>query len=172
MRPAFIFSAMAVIMIITAISCKENHKEHKTVQAYETFDTISSELIIIGKDIITEVILKPESSGDPWELEKIKGFNGEPMFINLLEKIKQDKIKVYDCITGEILTPSEAKKILKETGSDISKIAKIQFTEDWYFNPATNELIKKVKSMSFGYELEREQGLPHAYKPLFRIKSE
>ncbi|HQG57314.1 MAG TPA: hypothetical protein PK496_09975, partial [Bacteroidales bacterium] len=68
MRPAFIFSAMAVIMIITAISCKENHKEHKTVQAYETFDTISSELIIIGKDIITEVILKPESSGDPWEL--------------------------------------------------------------------------------------------------------
>ncbi|HOU96366.1 MAG TPA: hypothetical protein PLN06_07055 [Bacteroidales bacterium] len=172
MRPAFIFSAVAVIMIITATSCKERRKEHKAAPTPTSFDTTSAGLIIIGYDIITEVILKPESSGDPWELEKVKGFNGEPMFLNLLEKIKQDKIKVYDCITGEILTPSEAKKILRETDSDISKIGKIQFIEDWYFNPATNEIIKKVKSMSFGYELEREEGLPPAYKPWFRIKTE
>ncbi len=172
MKPAYIFYVLVVITVITAASCKESRKEHKAATTTTAFDTTSAGLIIIGYDIITEVILKPESSGDPWELEKVKGFNGEPMFLNLLEKIEQDNINVYDCITGEILKPSEAKKILKETGSDISKIAKIQFTEDWYFNPATNEIIKKVKSMSFGYELEREKGLPPAYKPWFSIKPE
>jgi len=153
-------------------NCRESRKETKAPAGAAEEIIPESGLVKIGSDIITEVILKPEITGDPWEAEKIKGFNGDQMFMNLLEKIKHDAIKVYDCITGEEIAPKDAKRILQETGSDISRIGKIQFTEDWYFNPSNNSIIKKVKSVSLGYETKREAGLPPAYVPYFQIKPE
>ncbi len=153
-------------------TCTGNKKEKITPASTIVTEFSDEGLIIIGKDIITEVVIKPDPEGDPWELEKLKGFNGEPMFLDLLNKITQNAINVYDCIKGNRLTEKEAKKLLRETGSDISKIGKIQFIEDWFFNPSTNEIIKKVKSISLGYESKREEGLPPAYLPYFQVKPE
>jgi len=164
-----LYAALAVAVLN---NCRESRKEVKSSAGAEEEITSEAGLVKIGSDIITEVILKPEITGDPWEAEKIKGFNGDLMFMNLLEKIKHDELKVYDCITGEEIAPEDAKRILQETGSDISRIGKIQFTEDWYFNPVNNKIIKKVKSVSLGYETKREAGLPPAYVPYFQIKPE
>lgn len=163
---------MVVLTVVLVQSCNRGKKETSlpSLPAGEAPSTEGS--IKIGSDIITDVYLKPDPAGDPWELEKIKGFNGEPMFLNIIEKINRDAIKVFDCITGEVLTQKDIRKILRETGSDISGIGKIQFTEDWYFNPSTNEIIKKVKSVSLGYELKRGDGLPPAYLPYFQVKPE
>ena len=127
---------------------------------------------MIGKDIITEVILKPDTLGDPWEVEKVKGFSGREMIKDLFDKIYKNKLTVYDCFSGEALNTAEIKKMKKEVGYDISKIGKIQFVEDWYFDPLTNSISKKVKAFTFGYELIREGGLPTGYKGLFRLKTE
>ncbi|MGQ9621047.1 MAG: hypothetical protein ACUVTX_08715, partial [Bacteroidales bacterium] len=135
MRKILFLLVSAFIAVLLLDSCKGNKKEAPESYAIAEKEMTAGGLIKIGTDVITEVVLKPDINGDPWELEKIKGFNGEPMFLDLINKINRDAIKVYDCITGEELSSKEIKKILKETGSDISGIGKIQFTEDWYFNP-------------------------------------
>lgn len=172
MKEKIIILLFAILAVAAFNYCKESKKGTEAPSVVTEEIAVEAGLLKIGNDIITEVILKPELSGDPWEAEKIKGFNGEQMFLNLLNKIKHDAIKVYDCITGEEIAPKDAKRILQETGSDISRIGKIQFTEDWYFNPSNNMIIKKVKSISFGYETKRNEGLPPAYVPYFQIRPE
>jgi hypothetical protein len=129
----------------------------------------SPDLITVAKDIITEVIVRPDSLGDPWEIEKVRNFNGKEMFTDLLKNIYDKKVTVYDIITGDPLDPKDVKEMEKEFESDVMKIGKIQFLEDWYFNPSTNKIIKKIKSASFGYESYKEKNLPVRYKALFRL---
>lgn len=159
-------------LIIAFMGCRNNNSLVKNEAINVPAPGDVSKMIPVAKDIISEIIVKPVSTDDPWELEKVKGFSGEAMFLNLLNKIREGKIRVYDCISGEMLSEEEAKKILDEKGSDVSKIAKLQFTEDWYFNPETNEIFKKVKSVSLGYESLRAGGLPPAYLPYFQVKAE
>ena len=130
---------------------------------------VSPDLIPVAMDIITEVIVRPDSLGDPWEMEKVKNFNGKEMFTDLLKNIYNKKVTVYDILSGDPLDPKDIKEMEKEFGSDLRKIAKIQFLEDWYFNTSTNKIIKKIKSVSFGYESYIDANLPVRYKALFRL---
>jgi hypothetical protein len=161
------------LIIITCIlsltySCKQNTAKVEQVTP-KTESTDTAGLYLIGKDIITEVVVKPDTLGDPWEIEKVKNFNGTLMYKDLFENIYNKKIIVCDILTGKPLDVSEVKKIAMEFGNDYSKIGKLQFLEDWYFNPSTNKIVKKLKSTSFAYEFKREPNLPVVYKALFKL---
>lgn len=159
------------------ISCKSTPTKETVrpvagISEARTTTEVSNDLIVVAKDIITEVIVKPDTLGDPWEVEKVKNYDGKQMLANLFENINNKKLIVYDIFTGKPLDPAAVKKIEKEFGSDLSKVGKLQFLEDWYFNPATNKIIKKIKSVSFAYEFKREKGLPPGYKALFKLNTD
>jgi hypothetical protein len=158
-------------MIIFNVSCKNTNVKENTASQNRSSE-LSPDLILVANDIITEVIVKPDSLGDPWEVEKVKNYDGKLMFTNLFENIYAKKVTVYDIITGDPLDPADVKEAEKEFGSDLTRIGKIQFLEDWYFNPLTNKIIKKVKSASFGYEWIEDEGLPARYRPLFRLNTD
>jgi len=166
-KPLFFLVAIPVIIFLGG-SCKNTPKNQ--VSGPDTSIQPANEgPLLIGKDIITEVIVKPDTLGDPWEVEKVKGFNGKEMFVSLFENIKNKNLTVYDCFTGQALNPADVEKMENEIGTDIAKIGKIQFLEDWYYNPLTFSISKKIKSASFGYETIRQDGLPTGYKALFKV---
>jgi hypothetical protein len=169
MKKTVIYLAALCIIIILGNSCK-NTTKNTVSEAATVTSSITDGLLPFGKDMITEVVVKPDTLGDPWEVEKVKGFNGGEMFVTLFKNIYNKKLTVYDCITGKTLAPADVRKMESEIGSDMYRIGKIQFLEDWYFNPATNVISKKIKSVSFGYEVIRGEGLPPAYKALFQLK--
>jgi hypothetical protein len=154
--------------LIISISCK-NKTGREGMQSASGSNEITSNNLLIGKDIITEVILNPDTLGDPWEVEKIKNFNGKLLYPRLFEDIYSKKITVYDAFTGKPLTPEEVKKTENEFGGDISRIGKLQFLEDWYFDLSTGKIIKKLKSVTFAYTVKRDEGLPPGYKALFKL---
>ena len=88
----------------------------------------------------------------------------------LFENIYNQKVIVYDHYTEKPLTPDDVRKIEKEYDADIARIGKLQFLEDWYFNPVTSKIIKKIKSVTFAYSIQRDSGLPPGYKALFKLK--
>jgi hypothetical protein len=155
-------------VIIFGVSCKNTTVKETTKPATES-TAANSDHILIGKDIITEVIVRLDTIDDPWEVEKVKNYDGKKMFTYLFENIYAKKIQVYDILSGEALTPENVKKLEKEFGSDLSRITKIQFVEDWYFNPLTNSIIKNLKSASFGYNALEDGEHSTRYKPLFRL---
>ena len=156
------------ILIIIA-SCNGNN-EGGTQPLQKTESISDTSLIVVAKDIITEVIVKQKADGDPWELEKVQGYNGNIMIDKIFEDIYQDRLQVYDYHSGLELTVKDVKQLEKDINEDRSLIGKIQFTEDWYFDPETDAIVKDIKSIVFGVELKEDSGNVYGYKALFQVK--
>jgi hypothetical protein len=169
MKKSIISIVFLSVLLLIGYSCRQNAvKESKVTPATISGETIG--LFLLGKDIITEVVLKPDTAGDPWELEKIRSYNGSIMYKDLFDKISRNEITAYDILSGKPLSAKEVRDITKEFNNDLSKIGKIQFLEDWYYDPSSSRIIKKLKVTTFAYEYRRQNDLPVAFKPLFRIK--
>ena len=124
--------------------------------------------VLIASDIVTEVIVRPDPDGDPWEIEKVAGYEGEPLVVNIFNRIYDGTLTVYDYHSGEPLSAAEVKEIESEFSNDRTRIGKLSFTEDWYYNPSENSLQKRAKSVTFGYELYNNLGKVYAYRAAFR----
>lgn len=124
--------------------------------------------VLIASDIVTEVIIKPDPEGDPWEVEKVAGYNGQVLVDAVFSRIYDGSMTVYDYHSGAPLSPADVKKIESEFKNDRTKIGKISFTEDWYYFPEDNRVEKRAKSVTFGYELYNNTGKVYAYRAAFR----
>lgn len=124
--------------------------------------------VTIATDIVTEVIIRPDPEGDPWDAEKVAGYRGDPLVEAIFNRIYEGTLTVYDYHSGEPLTPAEVKKIEGEFKNDRSKIGKLSFTEDWFYYPKENRIEKRTKAVTFGYELYNNVGKVYAYRAAFR----
>jgi hypothetical protein len=156
-----------LILIAIVTSCRERKSEQKTTTT-PVQDTVGQEAVLIARDIVTEVIIRPDRDGDPWEVEKVSGYHGDEFVNSIFSRIYDGTLTVYDYHSGEQLSAADVRKIEREFNNDRSKIGKLSFTEDWYYFPATNRLEKRTKSVTFGYELFNNLGKVYAYKAAFR----
>ena len=96
--------------------------------------------------------------------------NGRAVLERQFGGTSHEMITVYSALSEEPMKPEEVKKIVEEFNSDLKRIAKLQFCDDWSLDPSTGNIIRKTKYIILGYEVPREQGLPPSYKAMFRIK--
>lgn len=174
--------ALLILIAVIAASCRDGGKSGKGAGSSEerpvtgkspaTETGAGTDLpvgaVLIASDIVTEVIIRPDPEGDPWETEKVSGYNGEPMVDNIFSRVYDGSLTVYDYHSGEPLTREDVKKIEEEFENDRAKIGKLSFTEDWYYYPGENRLEKRAKSVTFGYELYNNLGKVYAYRAAFR----
>ena len=158
---------LLLLLTVLITSCNERRSEQKTVSAPQTED-VPEGAVLIASGIVTEVIIRPDPDGDPWEIEKVAGYNGEVMVNSIFERVYDGTLTVYDYHSGDVLTANDVKKIEAEFKNDRTKIGKLSFTEDWYYRPAENTLEKKARSVVFGYELYNNLGKVYAYRAAFR----
>ena len=160
---------LLTIMVLLAVSCRNEKPAQQIVSSSEN-DKTKAGLVIVARDIVTETIIKPDPEGDPWEVEKVAGFQGKEMIDGVFNSIYNGTLVAKDYHTGEILCPSDIKAFEKEFKNDRSRIGKLSFTEDWFYDPADNDIIKKVKSVAFGYELINNDGKVFGYKAVFEAR--
>jgi len=168
----------SLLLITLIISCNERGRQLKDEAASGPAGTSLPEApfgdpppagaILIAVDIVTEVIIKPDPEGDPWETEKVAGYRGADFINSIFEGIYNGTMTVYDYHSSEALTADDVKKIEHEFGNNRSIIGKLSFTEDWYYFPSSNSLHKRAKSVTFGYELYNNLGKVYAYRAAFR----
>jgi hypothetical protein len=156
-----------LVLIALITSCNERRTEQKTTKTPVPAG-IPEGAVLIAHDIVTEVITRPDPDGDPWELEKVAGYNGDTFVNGIFKRVYDGTLTVYDYHSGEALSADDVKKIESEFNNDRTRIGKLSFTEDWYFYQATNTLEKKVKSVAFGFELYNNLGKVYAYQAVFK----
>lgn len=157
----------AIILALIIASCNSGRKEPKEA-AMSTTETSPEGAVLIAHDIVTEVIIRPDPEGDPWEVEKVSGYKGDIMVNTIFDRIYNGSLIVYDYHSGEVMPADDVKKIEREFNNDRSKIGKLSFTEDWFYFPATNRVEKHAKSVVFGFELYNNNGKVYAYKAAFQ----
>ncbi len=162
-------------MILAALtaSCRERGSDRRGAEpAAGQENPANAQLpagaVLIASDIVTDVIIRPDPEGDPWEIEKVAGYEGDLLVANIFSRIYDGTLTVYDYHSGEALSAADVKKIESEFSDDRTRIGKLSFTEDWYYNPAENSLQKKAKSVTFGYGLYNNLGKVYAYRAAFR----
>ena len=69
-----------LMLLIILISGCRNGSNIKDTRESGQVSAVDNRLILIGQDIITEVIVIPDTLGDPWEVEKVSGYNGLAMY--------------------------------------------------------------------------------------------
>lgn len=156
-----------IFMALLMISCGN---EKQVPVSASSSDIIPAGSILAARDIITEVIVSRDTTGDPWEREKVAGYQGDKMIEEIYRNIYDRVLIAKDYRTGEPLAPDAVKIMEKEFKADHSKVGKLSFTEDWYYDPATSRIIKRVKSVVFGYERYDNDRRVLGYKAIFRIE--
>ncbi len=164
------FILLVVIALSFAGCCNDKGVKDTTTKTVR--DTKTDGLIRVADNIITEVIVRPDSDGDPWETEKVAGYNGSEMVSDIFKKIYDGTLTVKDTHTGEALTVDEVKRMEQAFKKDNSSIGKLSFTEDWFYDPELATVIKKVKSVAFGYERYDNEGKVLGYKAIFTVESQ
>ncbi len=174
-----------MILVPLTVSCGQRGSEKKgtdpaagnelpsgaqpgTEAAPNSGTALPSGAVLIATDIVTEVVIRPDPEGDPWDTEKVAGYKGDAMIDGVFNRIYEGTLTVFDYHSGEPLTTADIKKIEGEFKNDRTKIGKLSFTEDWYYYPSENRIEKKAKSVTFGYELYNNLGKVYAYRAAFR----
>lgn len=143
----------AVILLAAALSTSCSNKGERPAKVNPSQETqVETGEVLIARDIVTEVIVKPSPEGDPWEAEKVAGYNGEVMINAIFNRIYDNTLTVYDYHSGQPLSADDVRDFEKEFNNDRTRIGKLSFTEDWYYNTAANSVRKVTRSVVFGYE--------------------
>jgi hypothetical protein len=135
----------------------------------DTTTTFTASAGRVANSIVYDVIIKNANPYDTWTTECLSGLDRSTFVDELFRAIYEGKLTAIDFDTEEKLSPEEVKKLEKEIKKVRSRIAKLQFTEDWYFDTLSLTMQKDVRSIVLGYEVYDDQGAVRGYKPVFRV---
>ncbi|MFO7851768.1 MAG: hypothetical protein ACQERS_12565 [Bacteroidota bacterium] len=151
---------ICLCIALTLFSCKQKD---------DIPSVTTDESIPVAENIIYDVIIKIPDRDDPWEVEKLEGYQGNRMISELFNAVYTEKIKAYDYHTGKRLTPDEVREFELKPGFDRNNIGKIQFTENWYYNARTMDINKEIVSIVLGYENREIDGTLIGYIAAFKL---
>jgi len=163
-----------ITIIALTIACKNKtlEKPDLAINSKLNITTNNYKHFIIADTIIYDVIIKNPDTNDYWIKECLKYVKIDTFINYLFDKIYKKELIAYDIFKNTPINIKDLKKIEKETDFKRKNIAKLQFTEKWYYDPKMNILKKEILSISFGYETKDKLGKVRGYKPLFKIKFE
>lgn len=152
-------SIILIFLSAVLFSCKQSADN----------DILSQEKVLVADNIIYDVVIKIPTTDDPWELEKLEGYQGNRMIDELFNAVYTEKMNAYDYHTGKRLSPDEVRQAELRPGFDRNNIGKIQFTENWYYDPLTMVIDKEVVSVVLGYEKREIDGTLIGYEAAFKL---
>ena len=162
-----------VIMLTASMACRrQTGSTPDNANLPEIVDTMATFTASAGRvadSIVYDVIIKNANPYDTWTTECLSGLDRKTFVDDLFRAIYEGKLTAVDFDTGKELSPGKVKNLEEEIRKVRSRIAKMQFTEDWYFDTLSLTMHKEVRSIVLGYEVYDEAGEVRGYKPVFRI---
>jgi hypothetical protein len=154
--------------LLVAGSCRKSNEPVITAKPMPPFsDSILG--ILIADTIIYQVTIVNKNPDDSWAAYSLKGLKHDSLIDNIFYLIYQEKATAFDHITHEKLTMKQVEDIESQPGFSRNQVSMIQFEESWYLNPTTNEMTKKVISMTPGIAQYTETGEYKGDKALFKV---
>ena len=165
MKPLLHYALL--IILLSIISCHRQEKE--LVENIPDNQPVTDAGIKIADPVIYDALIKNPNMEDSWGTEELKGFDRKKMVDLLFQAVYEGRAIAYNYHTDEPMSIEEVKKLEISKEFDRTKIGKIQFVEDWYFDPETLHMTKKIKSIMMAYEVYNQFDELRGYKAAFRI---
>ena len=151
------------------VGCKDVKKEVTNLST-EKSKTIGAETgELLANPITYDVVVKNPDPDDTWAEERLEDLNLDKLIELIFGAIEDGQATAFNYHTGETMSMKDIKKLEKTEEFEKSKIAKVQFVEDWYFDAKSFTMQKKVKSIMLAYEVYDQFGKIRGYKAAFKI---
>lgn len=157
-----------LLFVLVTGSCRKDNNTGMPVHSNTAFAD-SSLGLLMADTIIYQVNIINKNPDDAWAAYCLRGLNHDAFIDHIFEMIYQGQAIAYDQLTHEKLTKQQIENMEHQSGFARSKISMVQFEESWYLNPVTNEITKKVISMTPGIAQFTENGEYKGDKALFKI---
>lgn len=154
--------------IILLGSC-HSKQPHETNNIPRPLVTTTGDSTRVASQITYDVIIKNPNSDDTWTSSCLRGLNRQTWVDEIFKGLYEGKLTALDYNTNKPLRLKDIRRFEKNIEQDRSRIAKVQFTENWYFDTLTYTMNKQVHSIILGYEVYNDKGNVRGYKPAFRI---
>ena len=164
MKRKFVPILACVSMLISSCTTNTGSEPSQATQSQNVASTTAS-----GNVITYNVYLKPQDFTDADADELYKDFSREQFVDSVFSAIYYHKAKISD-INGNALTLEDVKsQEIENPNFSRDKLAGLQITEEWQFNPEALTFNKKVKKVLFGYEVVQDSMII-ALRPGFVIE--
>lgn len=165
-------TCLFVILIFLFSYCKNSEKKHlkdrSTQRKSETEITIS-DYASLAAPITYDVVIKNPNPEDDWIESCLEKLDREKLVDIIFDAILNEKATAMDYLTDKPMTVKEIRELEEDEEFDRSRIAKIQFIEDWYFDKESFTMKKIVHSIMLGYEVYDWDGNVRGYKAAFKV---
>lgn len=131
------------------------------------YPTKPGESIICADPVTYDVIFKNYTPEDSWTDECLANLNSQSLINAVFQNVYKGKLTATDYYLNTPLPIDSVKKL--ETLYTREQIGKVQFVEDWYYDQDNCTMYKKVKSLTFGYELLDENGRLRGFRVAFKV---
>ena len=162
---------IGLLLYIFLIGCtpgsNEKYDSYSSTQKKYKPDSLE---LLIASPIMYDVLVKNPDLEDTWASERIENFKRDDFVNMIFDAIYNGSVKAYNYHSGDEMSLKEIRALENSKEFDRSKIGKIQFEEDWYFNEKEFILTKKIKSIILAFEVIDQFGEIRAYKGAFLIR--
>ncbi len=124
---------------------------------------------LVAEPIIYDVVVLNPDPEDRWTTEKLEKLHKEALVELIFQAVEEGKVTAWNYHTDEKMSIKDIHTLEKTDEFNKSKIGKIQFIEDWYFDEKRMRMTKVVKSIMLAYEVYDQFGKVRGYKAAFRI---
>jgi hypothetical protein len=163
-----LFTLLTGLLFGFLVSCNSGNKEPKHAEK-TTDQSLKGKGILIADPIIYDVVVLNPDPEDRWTSEKLEKLNKEDLVDLIFQAIEEGKVTAYNYHTEEKMSMKDIRTLEKTEEFNKSKIGKIQFVENWYFDEKNMKMTKVVKSIMLAYEVYDQFGKVRGYKAAFRI---
>lgn len=167
MKKYFLLLTALLLVALVPVACKND----RNIPGHSGMPELApgSDSLLLARPITYDVVIRNPNPEDTWTAECLAGMDQQALTDFVFSALYEKKLTAYDFYTDKPLPVRKIKKIEQAMNNDRSRLAKIQFTENWYLDTARMTMDKKVTSMMFGYEVYDANGDVRGYKAAFRI---
>ncbi|MBQ2322813.1 MAG: hypothetical protein II375_09730 [Bacteroidales bacterium] len=152
----------------TLVSCSGNAPAPSSQTPDQPVAQPAQSVATEGNEITYNVYIKPQYMNDPDAAELYANFDRAAFVDSLFSAVYTKGVKVTD-MDGNPMTIDDIKiREVEDPNFSRDKVAGIRFREVWSYNPSTNTMTKKVKSMLVGYEVVEDSTIV-ALRPNFEF---
>jgi hypothetical protein len=157
-----------IILLFICNSCKDSVKDQSTQTKIES-EITGMDYTSLASPITYDVVIKNPDPEDKWIQLCLEKLDRETLVDIIFDAVINEKVAAYDYLTDKPMTLKEIRELEENEEFRRSRIAKVQFIEDWYFDRETFSMKKTVHSIMLAYEVYDLDGNIRGYKPAFKV---
>ncbi len=160
----FLLCFLSIASLVSYQSCNCDHNKNNNSQL-----DLNPQNSIWADTITYEVMISNPDSTNSWETQKLKNVSQRKIVDDIFELVYNNDKKAFNYYTHDPMSIQEIETLEKEENFSRDKVGKLQFTEIWKMNKATQKLHKEVLSILIAYEIYNSEGELRGYKAAFYI---